>query len=371
MKVLFVVQGEGRGHLTQALTMEKMLRDAGHEVAGIFVGKSKCRNIPVFFYKKTKCPIMPFDSPNFVTDKNDCHIGHVRSTIFNILKMPKYMASIHKIYKTINDIQPDLVINFYEILCGMTYAILKPNVPEVCIGHQYAFLHPDFKFPAEHPYSQDWLRWFTKATCFGATRILALSFRPYDDDPTQNITVVPPLIRQEALDIPRHHGNYITGYILNAGFADSVIKWHANHPKVNLQFFWDKKDAETITKVDDTLSFHRIDDKAFLESLANCKAYASTGGFESICEALYMGKPTLMVPAHIEQECNVFDAQQQGAGVGAQSFDIDRLIEFSRTYEEDVEFRMWENSASTRIVAILENICNEAASLGRLTPTFA
>ena len=31
MKVLFIVQGEGRGHLTQAISMEDMLRRNGHE----------------------------------------------------------------------------------------------------------------------------------------------------------------------------------------------------------------------------------------------------------------------------------------------------------------------------------------------------
>ena len=32
MRFLFIVQGEGRGHLTQALTLEDMLRRNGHEV---------------------------------------------------------------------------------------------------------------------------------------------------------------------------------------------------------------------------------------------------------------------------------------------------------------------------------------------------
>ena len=30
MKVLFIVQGEGRGHLTQAFSMEEILRRNGH-----------------------------------------------------------------------------------------------------------------------------------------------------------------------------------------------------------------------------------------------------------------------------------------------------------------------------------------------------
>ena len=32
MKFLFIVQGEGRGHLTQAITLENILLRNGHEV---------------------------------------------------------------------------------------------------------------------------------------------------------------------------------------------------------------------------------------------------------------------------------------------------------------------------------------------------
>lgn len=48
MKYLFIVQGEGRGHLTQAITLEKLLISHGHEVVGIMVGKSRGRKLPDF-----------------------------------------------------------------------------------------------------------------------------------------------------------------------------------------------------------------------------------------------------------------------------------------------------------------------------------
>lgn len=38
MKFLFIVQGEGRGHLTQAITLEEMLLRNGHEVVEVLVG---------------------------------------------------------------------------------------------------------------------------------------------------------------------------------------------------------------------------------------------------------------------------------------------------------------------------------------------
>lgn len=40
MKVLFIVQGEGRGHLTQAITMEELLCRNGHEVVEVLVAKA-------------------------------------------------------------------------------------------------------------------------------------------------------------------------------------------------------------------------------------------------------------------------------------------------------------------------------------------
>lgn len=70
----------------------------------------------------------------------------------------------------------------------------------------------------------------------GATAKLALSIRDYGDEPVHGIKVVPPLLRQEAKTIIRHHGDYIMGYMLNAGFAEDVKAWHEKHPHTYLHF---------------------------------------------------------------------------------------------------------------------------------------
>ena len=48
MKFLFIVQGEGRGHFTQAITLEDMLLRNGHQVVEVLVGKSSSRTLPGF-----------------------------------------------------------------------------------------------------------------------------------------------------------------------------------------------------------------------------------------------------------------------------------------------------------------------------------
>ena len=71
-------------------------------------------------------------------------------------------------------------------------------------------------------------------------------------------------------------------------------------------FLWDKKDQRAEVKIDDCLSFHQLDDTLFLRYMSGAKAYATTAGFESVCEAMYLNKPVLMVPTHIEQACNAY-----------------------------------------------------------------
>ncbi|MCD8263737.1 MAG: hypothetical protein LUD02_05910 [Tannerellaceae bacterium] len=50
MKLLFIIQGEGRGHLTQALALSRQLTAEGHEIVAALVGKSPSRRLPSFFY---------------------------------------------------------------------------------------------------------------------------------------------------------------------------------------------------------------------------------------------------------------------------------------------------------------------------------
>ena len=72
MKFLFIVQGEGRGHLTQAITLEEMLLRNGHEVVEVLVGESSSRILPGFFNRNIQAPVKRFISPNFLSDTNTC-----------------------------------------------------------------------------------------------------------------------------------------------------------------------------------------------------------------------------------------------------------------------------------------------------------
>ena len=222
MKFLFIVQGEGRGHLTQAITLEDMLQRNGHEVVEVLVGKSSSRTLPGFFNRSIHAPVKRFISPNFLPTTDNKRVNLKKSLAYNLLKLPEYFRSMYYINQRIKETGAEVVINFYELLTGLTYAFFRPSVPYICIGHQYLFLHRDFQFPNKSPVQLWMLRFFTRMTALRSSKKLALSFREMERDDEHQIVVVPPLIRREITAIQPEEGNYIHGYMVNAGFADTV-----------------------------------------------------------------------------------------------------------------------------------------------------
>jgi len=225
MKYLFVVQGEGRGHLTQALSLKQLLESNGHEVVAVMAGSSKKRVIPAFFKDKIGVDIVNFQSPNFMPAPKNKKPFLLASIIYNILLIPVYIESIFTIRNTIKEKQPDIVVNFYELMCGLTYGIFNPEAPMINIAHQYYFMTSNFKYTGKKKIQFGLLNIFSYFTTLNASKVLALSFRNEETEQYEEVTIVPPLIRKEILSRKPQAGDYIHGYLLNDGYVDELISW--------------------------------------------------------------------------------------------------------------------------------------------------
>ena len=357
-KFLFVVQGEGRGHMTQSIAMQNILLNAGMEVCEILIGKSPQRKIPDFYYEKIKCPITPIDSPNFTTDAKMKAVQMLPSVINNLKKYSLFKASINCIEQKVAEHKPDVIINFYDPLMGLYYLFRKPTVPMVCIAHQYLFNHGSFKFPKGDYFDKVGLMMYTALTAIGAKKKLALSFYPFQDEVKSNTYIIPPLLRPEVFQQQITEGNFILAYLVNSGYMEDIVNWHYDHPSVIIHCFIDKslhKDAP----VKENLYFHPINDKAFLEKMSQCKALVSTAGFESICEAMYLGKPVMMVPVegHYEQFCNSRDAFLAKAGIYESKFNISKLLEYLNGHEGNTNnYRQWVDQSATKTLEHLLSV---------------
>ncbi|MBN2519554.1 MAG: glycosyltransferase [Bacteroidales bacterium] len=357
MKFLFIVQGEGRGHMTQAIALYEILSRNGHEVCSTLIGKSNQREIPEFFYKNIKTAIIEFNSPNFIKDRKNKKIKIFYSFLYNFLRSGLYFKSIIKINKIVKNTNPDAIINFNDLIGGLYSFFYKPEIPFYCVGHQYYFYHSNFAFPKGYIFQRILLFLHTKITSLRAEKKLALSFYDLPGIPEKRIFITPPLLRKEILISEITDESYILGYILNDGYSEEIIKWQKQNPGIELHVFWDKKNAEIVTKINNNLTFHKLDDTKYINYLKNCMGVISSAGFESVCEAMFLGKPVLISPNknHYEQECNAVDAIKAGAAIIERKFNINKLINFFKNYNKNNEFVNWVLKAEKIFIEHLTN----------------
>ena len=192
----------------------------------------------------------------------------------------------------------------------------------------------------------------------GADALLALSFYPLPPSDNSKLKVLPPLLRKDVFEQEIHQQPFILAYVLNAGYMQDIINWHKLHPEEELHCFTDSKAVKGKWRYDDTLCFHSLDDKKFLAMMASCRGLVCTAGFESVCEALYLGKPALMIPVggHFEQYCNARDAVKAGAGIYDTQFRIDRLLEYIPGYNPSEQYRRWIKGVEYDVLGTIDRV---------------
>lgn len=357
LRCLFIVQGEGRGHLTQALALRALLARAGHEVAGVVVGQHGRRTVPAFFEEKIDAPVHYVRSPGFVRDamRRGVRPG---ATLWAALRQAVGLRGrLDALDASLQRSRPDVVVNFFEPMAGLYYGLRRPKPPMVSIAHQYMFLHPAYRFPKGWPVSRRVAQGFARLTAWGSARRLALSLYPAPDRPAARLTVMPPLLRPQVFALEPTRAPFILMYLLNRGYMPDVIRWHEAHPDVRLHCFVDRPEAPAADAYDATLTFHRVDDQKFLSMMARCRGVVCTAGFESVAEALYLGKPVQVMPVdgHFEQHCNAHDTVRAGAGCRSAHFDVDLLLQAARDYRPPgVALRRWVEEGQRRFVQAIE-----------------
>lgn len=326
MKILFTVQGEGRGHLTQALALKEMLERRGHTIAGVLVGSNGSRPVPTYFAADFVVPVRELRGPGFAFP-GARGVSALASLQGLLRDLPRYRRSLGQVRATLRETEPDLVVNFLEPMMGLHNLLFGARVPTVVVGHQYMLEHPAFPSVDRFRAAQRGMRAYLKLVGARSLR-LALSFYPASDAPDRKVVVCPPLLRRQLFELDPVPGDYVLVYLLNHGYADAIRRWHTLHPHIPVHCFYDRPGAPAEERVTPNLVFHRLHGATFLRMMAGARAVVCTAGFESVCEAAYLRKPLLMIPVgnHVEQYLNACDAEQAGLGLRDEGFRLSRVL---------------------------------------------
>lgn len=365
-RFIFAVQGEGRGHLTQAIALFRILREQGHTVSCVIVGKNPNKELPDFFLKRINVPIIQVDSPGFQMNPSATSVNLGKTIKANLSRWRTFGKSIRAIRDIINEYNPHVVINLYEPLIPMYVLRYPRSFRLISIAHQYIYLHREFRFPGGSPVQARLLKWYTRWLSLGSDRILALSMYPMPSSFDRRLQICPPILRPELFEKNISDEGFVLIYLVSSGFMKDIISWHRKHPDTRLAVFTDNRDVKErhkgLYRFDENLSFHSLNDEKFLDMMSRCSALVCTAGFESVCEAAYLGKPVMMVPlkGQFEQYCNARDAQRIGVGIHAEHFDLDALYGKPAGSFPFDDYRDWVNSLSSVLSQAIQELDHSA-----------
>lgn len=366
MRILISVQGEGRGHLTQAMAATQRLRRMGHEICSVIVGETPHRPLPQFFYDFFGEDFVRVPSPS-LSIVNNKSISPLRTGIRLLRQLPKYRSTADRVSGLIRDQAPDIVLNFYEPVTGWAKSKLKRDgVPMLSIGHQFMLDHPKFVRSNRFPIQRRAMRLLNSVVSARSPK-LALSFYEASDVRKRRIFVCPPLLREEFIE-PANTSpeDFYLIYLLNPGYMKSILRWHKANPGMRLRCYSAFSPEMIASMSDRTLTLHALDAVKFREDMARCRGLACTAGFESVCEAALMGKPVMVVPVknHVEQYLNSVDAQIAGIAVRGKFHNLSPLLSF-KPRNSTIEFRHWVERTSSRLEEVMRLVIDQWADYQR------
>jgi uncharacterized protein (TIGR00661 family) len=318
MKILFGVQTEGNGHITQAIAVKQYLNQNGYEVGKVFAA-SKKRGLSKYF--TDEFDVVTYEGFDFVFDSK----GRVviwKTMLKNTLELPRLIASFIKICDVIRKEKPDAIFNYYEPLVGLT-ALFFPNVKYVSFGHQYAMdslVYPTIK---GYAIQKLFLGIINKITSIRA-KIVALSYYEFDDN---DMIVSPPILRSESYDVSDKKEDFVLVYLMNEDMLPQLFDEAKKYPDTKIECFTKlTKQHEELPNV----KLYNLDGKLFQEKMKLCTAVICSGGFETSAEAIYQMKPLLMIPMpnHYEQHANCEDAYLQSLALYCEKIDLSKIPTF-------------------------------------------
>jgi hypothetical protein len=253
----------------------------------------------------------------------------------------------------------DVVVNFLDLVGGISRWLFRPEGPSIAIAHNHLFAHPALARHPGRPWARRLVRLYTDATALRSRTRVALSFGPLGTD-VPGLVIAPPLLRPGLDSLAVRDGGYLLTYALNAGYADLIAGWAATREDVDVHCYVDGGATVLRRPAPPRFRAHDLDPGRFLEHLAGCRAYAGSAGFESLCEAFHLGKPVLAVPTdgQLEQRWNAWDAERAGAARGGSWGDLDALWDDPPAPDPERvrAFRAWVAGAASRHVEIVERV---------------
>ena len=337
MNYLFIVQGEGRGHLSQAIALKEEIESKGNSVKKVWLGTSPQRPVAKYAKEVFGEKLVFFRSPNFLKTRDKKGVNLALSLLYNLILAPVFIRSIIILSREIRKDDYNVVMNFYDMIGGLAAYFSRTKKKMISISHHFFLTSSYFEFPSGYLFNKYFLRLHNSICAIKATEIRALSFIPAIEKEESIVKITPPILRKEILKLKIEDEGFILVYLLNYGLIREIVRLAIKFSDQKFKIYTDgisKKDVRV-----ENIEIYELHAGNFLKELAKCHGLITTAGFESQCEAAFLGKRVFTLPSknHFEQVCNAIDGGRAGISKPISEFE-NYSIDESAHYES---FREW------------------------------
>lgn len=315
MRILYGVHGYSRGHATRAAAvLSELVKE--HEVL-ILAGAD------AYDLLRNDFDVQPIDSLRFYYGVE----GRISPTITLQKNLPLVSDMLlhgrrsRELDARVKAFRPDVAISDAEPWTHRVAWRLK--IPRVGFDHFGIMVHCDVPFAPGDRMKSFLDRLAYKVLMGQPERVLVSSF--YDAPAKRDTTtVIGPLLREEVRQIPSGaEGEHLLVYLNNGQ--------HQLTPEIREAFV----SLDTPIKLygcgerprDENIEFRPPAGRAFLEDLASASAVVSTAGNQLVGEALFFGRPLLVLPeGTVEQRMNAEAVARLGVGESGRFETLDAEI---------------------------------------------
>lgn len=353
-RIIYALSGQGRGHTSRVIAISDALRRRGHDI--LFCCGGTAREI----LESQGEPVLPVPPLRQVMEGNEIRIGEtMRCNLHEVLNLSETVAQLADAF---NDYRADLLVTDFEAFSPR--AARRIGLPVLSFNHQQVVTETHYELPAKY--------WFHATMTSFAIRMIAPShpehilitsfFFPPLKHP-EHATLVPPIIRPAVQALTPTRGEHVLVYYNHTHGARHVLDTlrQVDAPFVVYNFERPENEADY-----PNLCFKEPSLDGFLEDLATSRAVICTAGFTLTSEALFLGKPLLVVPNRgiFEQTINALFLEQDGLGAAVLDRpltpqDVKTFLQARHTYEARLERR--HACGNDAAVACLERVLARSA----------
>lgn len=305
-RIIYALTSQGRGHSSRVTAMAEALEARGHEllfVAGGGAGQllrdqgREVVDVPVLRHLMHNNEIRLWTSLASMSWQSLTTLGVARQLA------PRFVA-----------FGADLLISDFE-----SYSIRaaqKIGLPLMCFNHQQVLTHTRYEVPRRYA----WDAWVARLVVNTAMprrpeHVLISSFfyPPLRDERTA--TLVAPILRKAVREVEVTTGEHVLVYHNDPTGLVGLLEAMAGNPEQRFVAYNFEVPADAATRMPN-VEFKTPEVSGFLADLASAKAVVCTAGFTLLSEALYLGKPLLVMPngGIFEQTLNALYLERDGLG---------------------------------------------------------